>query len=126
MLLTGGFEAFLALPVEPCVPVPGVHLQDRLEFAAATTDAAFYEGHENSPYADAGSFRSCRSFMQVLAAFATSLPVWSLTSHSTYPKVLPAFTTLASAVNVAFRTACRKLIFNSIVVNVSPTARVAA
>lgn len=66
------------------------------------------------------SFRSCRSFMQVLAAFAISLPVWSLTSHSTYPKVLPAFTTLASAAKVAFRTAPRKLIFNSMVVNDSP------
>ena len=43
--------------------------------------------------------------MQVLAARATSLPVRSLTSHSTYPTVLPAFTTLASAVRVAFRTA---------------------
>jgi len=32
-----------------------------------------------TPYA---SFRSLRSFMQVLAAFATNLPVWSLTSHS--------------------------------------------
>src|SRR5205823_9086153 len=79
--------------------------------------------HRNLVYA---SFRSCRSFMQVLAAFATSLPVWSLTSHSTWPKVLPAFTTLASAVKVAFRTARRKLIFNSMVVNVSPSAKVAA
>ena len=59
-------------------------------------------------------------------AFATMLPVWSLTSHSIYPKVLPAFTTLASAVNVAFRTARRKLIFNSMVVNVSSSVRVLA
>jgi hypothetical protein len=64
--------------------------------------------------------------MQVLAAFATSLPSWSLTSHSTYPNVLLAFTTLASAVNVAFRTALRKLIFSSIVVKVSPSANVLA
>src|SRR5438132_714519 len=126
MFLTGGLESDFAFPVEPCVPVPGVYLQDRLEFSATSIDAALYEGHENSPYADAGSFRSCRSFMQVLAAFATSLPVWSLTSHSTYPTVLPAFTTLASAIKVAFRTARRKLIFNSMVVNVSPSARVAA
>src|SRR6266446_6910430 len=49
MLLTGGFEAYFALPVEPCVPVPGVHLQDRLEFSAATIDAALHEGHGISP-----------------------------------------------------------------------------
>jgi hypothetical protein len=54
--------------------------------------------------------------MHVLAARATSLPVWSLISHSTYPTVLPAWTTLASAVRVARRTARRKLIFNSMVV----------
>ena len=126
MLLTGGFEVHFALPVEPSVPVPWVHLQDRLEFAAATIDATLHEGHDVSPCADAGSFLSVRSFMQVLAAFATSLPVWSLTSHSTYPTALPAFTTLASAVNVAFRTARRKLIFNSMVVNVSPSASVLA
>jgi len=59
--------------------------------------------------------------MQVLAARTTSLPVWSLTSHSTYPRVLPAFTILASAVRVAFRTARRKVIFSSMVVNVSPS-----
>ena len=47
------------------------------------------------------------SLMHVLAARATSLPAWSLTSHSTYPRVLPALTTLASAVRVAFRTARR-------------------
>ena len=33
--------------------------------------------------------------MQVLVTFATSLPDWSLTSHSKYPKVLPAFIGLA-------------------------------
>src|SRR5438552_1492385 len=49
MLLAGGFEAHVALPVEPGVPVPGVHLQDRLEFSAATIDAAFHEGHGDSP-----------------------------------------------------------------------------
>src|SRR6266404_14732 len=48
MLLTGGFEAHFALPVEPCVPVPWVHLQDRLEFSAATIDAAFHERHGSS------------------------------------------------------------------------------
>jgi hypothetical protein len=37
-----------------------------------------------------------------------------------YPRVFPAFTTLASAVRAAFRTARRKLIFSSTVVNVSP------
>src|SRR5215472_2221968 len=31
-------------------------------------------------------------FRQVLAARARSRPAWSLTSHSTYPRVLPAFT----------------------------------
>src|SRR5207247_111667 len=30
-------------------PVPGVHLQDRLEFSAATIDAALHEGHGDSP-----------------------------------------------------------------------------
>src|SRR6266404_1583155 len=49
MLLTGGFEAHFALPVEPCVPVPGVHLQDRLEFSTATIDAALHERHGASP-----------------------------------------------------------------------------
>jgi hypothetical protein len=49
MLLAGGLEAHIALPVEPGVPVPGVHLQDRLEFSAATIDAAFHEGHGDSP-----------------------------------------------------------------------------
>src|SRR6266404_5811696 len=98
MLLTGGFEAHFALPVEPCVPVPGVHLQDRLEFAAATADAALHERHGASLI----SMRVCLfgtstfalephlyflpilpQLHEVLAAFATSLPVWSLTSHST-------------------------------------------
>src|SRR5579859_4171685 len=55
MLLAGGFEAHFTLPVEPGVPVPGVHLQDRLEFAAATIDAAFHEGHGTSTYHDAGT-----------------------------------------------------------------------
>src|SRR5947209_823818 len=49
MLLTGGFEAHFALPVEPCVSVLGVYLQDRLEFSAATIDAALHEGHGDSP-----------------------------------------------------------------------------
>jgi hypothetical protein len=55
MLFTGGFEAHFALPVEPCVPVPGVHLQDRLEFSAATIDATLHEGHRKSPYDGAGA-----------------------------------------------------------------------
>ena len=51
MLLAGGFEAQFALPVEPCVPVPGVYLQDRLEFSVAAIDAALHEGHGGSlPY----------------------------------------------------------------------------
>src|ERR1700693_4461610 len=55
MLLAGGLEAHVALPVEPCVPIPRVHLQDRLEFSAATTDAALHEGHGNSPLLRCGS-----------------------------------------------------------------------
>src|ERR1700722_20003690 len=49
MLLTGWFEADFTLPVEPCVSVPGVHFQDRLEFSAATIDVALHEGHGNLP-----------------------------------------------------------------------------
>lgn len=49
VLLTGRLVTHVALPVEPGVPVPGVHLQDRLEFATATIDAALHEGHEDSP-----------------------------------------------------------------------------
>src|SRR5947209_14851341 len=68
MLLTGGFEAHVALPVEPGVPVPGVHLQDRLEFPAATIDAAFHEGHRDSPrysgYADAEPIDAPSCFRQ--------------------------------------------------------------
>src|SRR6266446_3937299 len=133
MLLTDGFEAQVAFPVEPCVPVPWIYLEDWLELSAATIDAALHEGHGTSPlrcrcflmvqairavprgrsfdgfrasfpacgaavafalnrsfrahlFSGPGkvlrhrnlcyaSFRSCRSFMQVLAAFATSLPV---------------------------------------------------
>src|SRR5947209_20625074 len=51
MLLAGRFEAHFAFPVEPCVPVPGVHLQDRLKFSAATIDAALHEGHGASSFA---------------------------------------------------------------------------
>src|SRR5579875_757808 len=49
MLLTNGLEAHIALPVEPGLPVSRVHLQDRLELAVATIDAAFYEGHSEAP-----------------------------------------------------------------------------
>ena len=48
MLLTGGSEAHVAFPVEPCFPILWVNLQDRLEFPAATIDAALYEGHGGS------------------------------------------------------------------------------
>src|SRR5262249_60228723 len=50
------------------------------------------------------------SFRQVLAALATNRPASSLTSHSTYPRVPPAFTTFASAVSVAPPTPPRTLI----------------
>src|SRR5688500_1460701 len=54
MLLTGWFEAHLALAIEPCVPVPGVDLQDRLEFSAATIDATLHKGHGNPPLHQCG------------------------------------------------------------------------
>jgi hypothetical protein len=45
MILAGGPEANVALPVEPSFPIPWVHLQDRLKLSAATIDAAFDERH---------------------------------------------------------------------------------
>jgi len=68
MLLTGGFEAHFALSVEPCVPVPGVHLQDRLEFSAATIDAALHERHGDSPYSDASACFSLKQLGQYQGA----------------------------------------------------------
>src|SRR5262249_29363386 len=73
-----------------------------------------------------GSPHTAFSFRQVLAAFATSRPSASRTSHSTYPSVEPAFTTVASAVNMPCRTARRKLILSSTVVKLSPSPSVAA
>ena len=55
--------------------------------------------------------------MHVLAAFATSLPLSSLTVHSTYPVVFPRWMTIASAVNFAVQTGRKKLILSSTVVN---------
>ena len=49
MLLTGGFKAQVAVPIEPGVPVSRVYLQDRLEFSVAAINAALYEGHDDSP-----------------------------------------------------------------------------
>src|ERR1700676_4328769 len=79
MLLTDRFDAQFALPIEPCVPVPGVHLQDRLEFSAATIDATLHEGHRNSPLLRCGrvflaqacwTVPECGSFHGFLASFA--------------------------------------------------------
>src|SRR5439155_21002121 len=68
MLLAGGLEAHFALPVEPCVPSPGVHLQDRLEPSAATIDAALHEVHGSSPYLNAGASCWLRQFGQYQGA----------------------------------------------------------
>jgi hypothetical protein len=54
MLLAGRLEAHFALQVEPCVPVPGVHLQERLEFSAVPINAALHEGHDTSPFPRCG------------------------------------------------------------------------
>jgi len=45
MLFTGGSEAFVALAIDPRIPVSWVNFQDRLQLSAATIDAAFHEGH---------------------------------------------------------------------------------
>jgi hypothetical protein len=92
--------------------------------ALGASDPARQAATRAGRYVAAG--RVSRSFMQVLAARATSLPSPSVTSHSTYPRFAPARTTRAAAVSLAFRTGRKKLIFNSTVVNVSPSASVAA
>jgi hypothetical protein len=61
--------------------------------------------------------------MQVLDARATSRSRKSKMSHSTRPTVWPDRTILASAQSFPVQTGRRKLIFNSIVVNVSPYQR---
>ena len=45
MLLAGRSETFVAFTVEPRFPILWVYLQDRLEFSAATIDAALHDGH---------------------------------------------------------------------------------
>ena len=45
VVLADRFEAVVAFTVEPGFPVPGVYLQNRLQFLVATTDAALNEGH---------------------------------------------------------------------------------
>ena len=88
MLLTGGFEAHVALPIKPCVPVPGVYLQDRLEFSIAAIDAALHEGHGTFPYSDAGAVFLLKQFGQYQGAgVLTGLGL--LLRHTAQRKRLP-------------------------------------
>src|SRR5262245_30636332 len=45
VLLADGPQADITFPVKPCVSVPGIHLQDRLEFPATPVDTAPDERH---------------------------------------------------------------------------------
>ena len=66
------------------------------------------------------------SFMQVLAARAISLPVSSLTSHSTYAQGAACFHDPGLGGQRSLSNGTGKLIFNSTVVNASPSPSVAA
>jgi hypothetical protein len=49
MLFAARPEAMVAFSIKPGVPIFWINLQDRLEFCAAPTDAAFDEGHGKFP-----------------------------------------------------------------------------
>src|SRR5438067_3305759 len=106
VLLTGGFEAHVALPVEPGVPVPGVYLQDRLEFSAATIDAALHEGHGESPpvlrqlgqYQGAGVLTGFRLLLRHLA-HRKRLPLTAVFGRTFFP-VLSMFLAIGASTRI--------------------------
>src|ERR1700733_4576457 len=67
---------------------------------------------------------SPRNVRQVLVEYATRSPLEFVTVHSTSPTVLPRCITRPLATKRSFHTGRRKLIFNSSVVNDSPSSSV--